>query len=174
MGVGVAELGEQLLARWPDPADPGWAEVAAVAATAYVVIGAPERGTDLGQQALDASPSPLAAVIAQRALFLAGLATVAGEPALHQVEDAIAQARRHNLLPWRIELESFRAITLAGLGHDDALPAARAAHQEAVATGSPILAAWSGLVHGHLLASRDDDAPVRSWRTRWPPRRPIP
>ncbi len=155
----VAELGERLLARWPDPAVPGWSEVAAVAATAHVILGSHRRGVELGRLALTASQSPLEAVMAQEALVLASLATGLGESCVPLVEAAITHAREHDLLPWRIELDSIRAIALADLGRvDEALVAAGVAHEEAATADSPVLAAWCALAHGHLIALRDPAA----------------
>ena len=134
----VAELGERLLARWPDPAAPDLAEVAAVTGIAHVVLGAHGRGAELGQLALDASRSPLTSVMAQEALVVASLATGRAEAALPLVDAAITRAREHDLLPWRIELDSIRAIALAELGQPgDALAAARAAHHEAARASWP-------------------------------------
>jgi hypothetical protein len=63
------------------------------------------------------------------------------------------------MLPWRIELDSLRAIALAAAGRDaEAVAAARVAHADAAVTDGPVLAAWCALVHGHVLALRDPDA----------------
>jgi predicted ATPase len=155
----VAEWGERLLARWPDPAEPGWSEVAAVAATAHVVAGDRVRGPELARLALDAAGSPPAALIARRALLLVSLAGPSDGTAIRLAEDALSHARGQDVRPWRIELDTFRAIALADAGRDaGALTAARDAHAEAAATDGPVLAAWCALVHGHVLALHDADA----------------
>lgn len=152
----VADRGEALLARWTDPAVPGWAEVAALTATAHLVLDGTDRGAELAGRALDTADSVLASVIARRATALAGLTAGTGELGLGLIEDAIAHTDRHELVPWRVELETLRAIALAGLGRDDdALRAARTAHRDAATTDSPTLTAWAGLVHGRLLATGD-------------------
>ena len=75
----VAALGERLLARWPDPAVEDWAEVAAVTATTHLAVGDAARTRELATQALDVARTPLATVIAGRAIMLASL-LAAGDP----------------------------------------------------------------------------------------------
>ncbi|WP_425564167.1 ATP-binding protein, partial [Pseudonocardia zijingensis] len=104
----VAEWGDRLLARWPDPGEPGWAQAAGIAATAHVVAGDRERGLVLARAALDAADGEPPALVAHRALLLASLAEGEGDAALRHADDALAHAR--DLGPWRTELESLRAV----------------------------------------------------------------
>jgi predicted ATPase len=153
----VAEWGERLLARWPDPALPGWSEAAGIAATAHVVAGDRGRGAELARAAVDAADGPSAAFVARRALLLASLADGEGDAAVRRAGDALAHAQ--DLSPWRIELVGLRAIALAVAGRDtDAVAAARAAHADAAEMDGTVLAAWCALVHGHVLALRDPEA----------------
>ncbi|MFC5993555.1 ATP-binding protein [Pseudonocardia hispaniensis] len=162
----VAELGERLLARWPDPHEPGFAEVAAVAATAHVVADNGVRAIELSRQALDAPADPLTSVLAGRARCLAHLVAGDIEPALAVLDETGTRAREQDLRPWRIELESLRALALADPRRPGdrvralamATDIATSAHREAAATDSPELAVWCALVHGQLLALDDPDA----------------
>jgi predicted ATPase len=153
----VADWGERLLGQWKDPVHPGWSECAGIAATAHVVVGERGRGTELARAALDAADGPTAAFVAQRALLLASLADGECDAALSRAGEALSHAPDPG--PWRIELESIRAIALAAAGRDaEAVAAARAAHADASGMDGTVLAAWCALVHGHVLALRDPEA----------------
>ncbi|HVH23219.1 MAG TPA: hypothetical protein VNA11_12250 [Pseudonocardia sp.] len=160
---GVAALGDRLLARWPDPGADGWAETAAVAATAHLAAGDRTRGRHLAESVW-AGPeaNPLATVLAGRALLLAALADGDRARALQLGEQAAALAQTHGLLPWQLEIASFRSIALVEGGTaaeaGEAVAALRSAQADAEAADSPILAAWCGLVHGHVLGAHDPDA----------------
>jgi predicted ATPase len=156
----VAEWGERMLARWPDPALPGWSEVAGVVATAHVVAGDSGRGVELARVAVEAADPPSAAFIARRALLLASLADGQGERALRLADDALAAAAyEQDVRAWCIELASLRAIALMAAGRAaEAVAAARVAHVDAADTDGTVLAAWCALVHGHVLALHDPEA----------------
>ncbi|HLU55109.1 MAG TPA: hypothetical protein VKZ81_06575 [Pseudonocardia sp.] len=153
----VADWGERLLERWPDPGLPGWPEVAGVAATAHVVTGHLDRGARLATAAVEAAGRPADAFVARRALVLASLAGADGAAALQRADEALADGLE-DMPPWRVELESLRAIALAAVGREEeAVAAARAAQADAAAEGG-VLASWCALVHGHVLALRDPEA----------------
>lgn len=152
----VAELGDRMVARWPEAEHPRWPEAAAVAATARLAVGAIDSGETLAEQAREAAVSPLATVLAARALFMAAQARGDVEQALNRVDVAIGAARRGGVPVLETELETHRATQLAALGRvDEALAQAEAASHGALAHDSGVLRAWAGLTLGYLVASRD-------------------
>jgi tetratricopeptide (TPR) repeat protein len=155
----VAELGDRLVTRWPEPGPPSWPEAAATAATADLAVGELDRGEALAERALAAATAPLAAVLARRALFMAARGRGDLPQALGRVEDAIDEARRGGVLVMQTELETHRAAQLVALGRvDEALAQANAACRGALTHDSAVLRAWAALTLGYLVAFHD---PVR-------------
>jgi predicted ATPase len=155
----VAALGEQLLARWPDPHTPAWAEFAAVTAFAQMALRAADRAESLARRVLDASPSPFAAVLAARTLYLHEMLADRPEPARRWAEHGIAVADRGNEPGWACELRTLLAGALAASGQpEDAAAEAARAQDEASQAGSDVLSAWAALAQASLLTLRDPDA----------------
>ncbi|NGO10338.1 hypothetical protein G5C60_22805 [Streptomyces sp. HC44] len=152
----IAELGDLVLDRWPEPRHDTWAEVAAAASVAHVLRGSSERGVALARQAIDGTSSGLAAVNARRALYFHERRAGRYEAALRWIEEAIDIAAAHDMAPWHNELLTFRAIALASLGRvQEAIKQAGAAHRAASGIGSPALEAWAGAIQGSLIALLD-------------------
>jgi predicted ATPase len=154
----LADLGERLLARWPDRGAPEWAEFAAFTALAQMARRETERAATLAGQVLDAAPSPFAAVLALRVLWADDL--LADRPeALRRVDDAIALAERAGERGWVCELRTLRAGALAELDRvAEAADEAHRAQADARELHSPVLMAWATLSRASLLALRDRDA----------------
>jgi predicted ATPase len=154
----LADLGERLLARWPDREAPEWAEFAAFTALALKALRESGRAVALARQVLDAAPNPFAAVLALRVLWADDL--LADRPeALRRVDDAVALAERAGERGWVCELRTLRAGVLAELGRTgEAADEAHRAQADARALGSPVLLAWAELSRASLLALRDRDA----------------
>lgn len=151
----VAEMGEALLARWPDPELPGWADAAAVTAHALVALRRFERCAQRAEQALAAAPSAFAAVLARRTLLVHELTRDHPQQALRWADEAISGDGS----VWHTEVLTLRAVALAAAGQvDEATVQAGAALDEAVALGSQTLQAWATLTHGCLRALQDPAA----------------
>ncbi|MFE9649723.1 ATP-binding protein [Streptomyces sp. NPDC006365] len=152
----IAELGDLVLDRWPEPRHETWAEVAAAASVAHVLRGSGERGVALARQAIDGTSSGLAAVNARRALYFHERRAGRHEVSLRWIDEAIDIAVAHDMTPWHNELLTFRALALASLGRvEEAIDQAGAAHRIASGIGSPALEAWAVAIQGSLIALRD-------------------
>lgn len=155
----VAELGEQLLLRWPDPRTPAWAEFAAVTAFAQMALRRAERAEYLARLVLDAAPSPFAAVIAARTLYLHEMLADRPEQARRWAGRGIAVADRGDEPGWACELRTLRAGALAALDRpDEAAVEADRAQDAAGRLGSDVLSAWATLAQASLLTLRDPGA----------------
>jgi predicted ATPase len=152
----IAELGDLVLNRWPEPRQDAWAEVAAAASLAHILRGSGERGAALARQAVDGASSALAAVNARRALYFHERMVGHDETALRWVDEAIEIAAAQDMKPWHNELLTYRAIALASLGRiQEAIEQVGVAYRAAPAIGSPALEAWAAAVHASLVALRD-------------------
>jgi predicted ATPase len=152
----IAELGDLVLDRWPEPRQEAWAEVAAAASLAHVLRGSGERGAALARQAVDGASSALAAVNARRALYFHERMVGRDDAALRWVDEAIEIAAAHEMTPWHNELLTYRAIALALLGRiQEAIEQVGVAYRAAPSIGSPALEAWAAAVHASLVALRD-------------------
>ncbi|MCO1660876.1 ATP-binding protein [Pseudonocardia humida] len=154
----VIEVGEDLLRRWPDPRSRAWPEFAAVAAFAHMVVRSTDRAAELARRALDADPSPFAAVLALRTLYFHDL--LAGRPAraLRWADQAVARADAGDEPGWASEMRTFRASALAALGRlDEAARQAGDAHTKAVAAGGGFPEALAALACATILTIDDVD-----------------
>jgi hypothetical protein len=155
----VADLADAALARWPDPARPGWAAVAAVGAFAHLALYDHDRAARLAERALGAPRDDFAAVIARRILLVCELTAGRPQQALRWADEAIAEAAVAQQPIMVDEIGPLRAVVLSALGRtDEAIAQARASHDAAVAHGSTTLQSWAALIHGCLLALREPDA----------------
>lgn len=161
----VAELAEQLLERWtPDPGRPsapasGRGDLAAVAAFAHMATRSVPRATSLARSVLEAEPTPFAAVLALRTLYLADLLGGRPREALRWAEQAIAVAVAGGEQGWASEMRTLRAGALVLLGRaDEARRQADEAHDDAAALGSVTLQLWADLARASLLSLDDRQA----------------
>jgi predicted ATPase/DNA-binding SARP family transcriptional activator len=155
----IAELADAALARWPDPARPGWAAVATVGAFAQLALHDLDRATRLAERALAAPRDDFAAVVARRTLLVCELTAGRPQQALRWADEAIAEAAAAQQPIMVDEVGPLRAVVLSALGRtDEAIAQARSSHDAAVAHGSTTLQSWAALIHGCLLALREPDA----------------
>jgi predicted ATPase len=156
---GVLELGEQVLARWDDPAAPLWAEVAATTATAAIVVGSSERGATLADRVRRESRSVFGLALASRAAYLAAAADGRDEEALAALDEGLAAAERADAIPFVRELAILRALAVARV---DGVAAGHRVAQEARTTlqamDGPVLRSFADVVLGALEAVRDPEA----------------
>ncbi|MEM9612439.1 MAG: hypothetical protein AAGA59_05885 [Actinomycetota bacterium] len=118
--LAVARVGDELLARWPEPGPLFWPEIAAIGATAHLGLGAFDRVRTLADAALDASAGPsVASVVALRALSLVAAVEGDFEAAYRQATEGSTLAGDLGLDAFRVELDSHRGGFLSEAGRRD-------------------------------------------------------
>ncbi len=165
----VAVVAEQVLARWPDPSHPGWADAAATAATCRYLLGRPADAIALAEAARPYAdralfaPCTLPRVQAQSSAAMGDV-----EGAVVALDEAVAQARRLGLEALAMEMAVMRAELAAHLDPLDPtatrahhLAAVRAVHDDAERAGAAVNAVWARCVEGSLLLATDVDRAAR-------------
>jgi len=171
----VATLGEEALARWPEPADPGWADAMATVATCRQLLGRPVEAIALAEQALAARPTTgLAACALPRVIgrARASLGDLAGAAeAFAQTE---AAADEVGLQPFAREAVSLQAICLAGLGRRSEAEGLLAAMEaDAGQSGDQMNELWARVASGYLRLPDDAAAAERIFESVLEPARAI-
>lgn len=157
----VAVVAEQVLARWPDPSTPGWADAAATAATCRYLLGQPTEAIALAEAArphLGGSRYASCTLRRVEAQARAALGDVEGAVAV--LDDATAEARRLGVVPLALEVLAMRAELAADLDARSVgggLADVRAAQHDARAGGSDVIAVWARCVEASLLLRVDLD-----------------
>lgn len=153
----IAELCEQVLARWPASTHPHFVDAVATAATARCLVGDPAGATALAEATLPAADAyPTAPVTLRRALAYAARAVDDRARALAWYDEAGRLARDRGLLALALEADVSRAQLLAEQGDvEAALAIATAARAEAGTVGSPINEVWARTVEAHLHLRQD-------------------
>ncbi|MEM7325247.1 MAG: hypothetical protein AAF531_19310 [Actinomycetota bacterium] len=151
----VAQVGDELLQRWPEPGAQWWPEVAAIAATAQLGTGDLDRVDTLVDAVLAAQTEPsVATVVALRAKALALAVGGSFDEGYETATEASRLAGELGLDAFRVELDSHRGgiLTQQGL-RSDAERVLLQALEESRAGGS-ILVELATL---HLLADHHVD-----------------
>ena len=159
----IEALGAEVLDRWPDRANPRWADAAGTVATARSRLGRLDDALLLVDSALpiaddraEFAPVTLRRVRAQ--LLLAG---GDAEAAFEWFSEAASVARGRSLLALANESEVFRAALLAFRGDvHDARELVHAAIADAVAAESDYGAIWARTVAGYVELHIDQQAAV--------------
>ncbi|MPY95140.1 MAG: hypothetical protein GEV08_19420 [Acidimicrobiia bacterium] len=153
----VGALGEQVLARWPEPTVPYWADAAATLATCRYLAGSLDEASALATRALEVGGVSFAApVTLRRALGQARRARGDAAGALALFVEGTEEARAEGLTGMALELDVARATVLADLGQVDvALDLVRSAALEASTGGSDINEVWARTTEGYILLRSD-------------------
>ncbi|TDT18174.1 putative ATPase [Ilumatobacter fluminis] len=140
----VAEVGEQVLERWPDPTTPFWVDAAATVATCYQLLGRLDDAVALATTALEhADGSVFAPVTLRRALAQATRRMGRPEEARRWFAEGASVAAA-NVPGLARVLRVDEAIMLAELGDtDQATRVLDAIADEASRTGATINRAWA-------------------------------
>ena len=171
----IRDLGEAVLACWPDPSEPGWPESASTVATAKLLLGDEPGALRLAEDAISqAGEVGMAPVTARRALALAH--RLGGRDAESRAcfEETVRVARTLGLSAFAIESEVFAA--LLDPDREAGIARCRTALEEARRSQAPLLEAWARIVEGYLLLVSDraharpviEDALERSRRLAYP------
>ncbi|MEZ5294882.1 MAG: hypothetical protein R2697_00990 [Ilumatobacteraceae bacterium] len=140
----VAEVGEHVLERWPDPTTPFWVDAAATVATCYQLLGRLDEAAALATSALEhADGSTFAPVTLRRALAQASRRMGRPEEARRWFAEGASLADE-NVPGLAMVLCVDEAIMLAELGDTD--HAARLLDEiadEASRTGATVNRAWA-------------------------------
>jgi len=171
----VATLGEEALARWPEPADPGWADAMATVATCRQLLGRPVEAITLAEQAQAAGPTTgLAACALPRVIgrARASLGDLAG--AAEAFARTEAAADEVGLQPFAREAVSLQAICLAGLGRrSEAEELLAAMEAEAGRSGDQMNELWARVASGYLRLPEDPADAERTFASVLEPARAI-
>ncbi|HEY8492487.1 MAG TPA: hypothetical protein VIN04_01265, partial [Myxococcota bacterium] len=149
----VAEICERVLARWPEGDEPLRAEALAVAASASLPAGRPERAVELAELALR-TPSQLglAPVIAWRAHGIDARHRGDVEAAAAHFRRGVEAARAAGLAPFARELAVCEALAIGAAGDEEgALAAMEAVLADAAAADDPVGRVWAANGRTHLL-----------------------
>ncbi|HYF46600.1 MAG TPA: AAA family ATPase, partial [Acidimicrobiales bacterium] len=157
----TAQLGEEALARWPEPAGRSWSDGMATLATCRHLLGRPREAMELAEVARRASGSPsrLAACALPRVVgrALASVGDAAG--AVEAFAETEAVAVQVEFLAFAREARTFRAVCLAELGDTDAAVALlREVQTESMQAGDQTNELWARVAEGFLLLRRDPGA----------------
>lgn len=160
--LSVAQFGQRLLARWPDPSHRRWPTVAALTATALATEGDVDGARRLATGALEQASGDFATVMACRVLCMIDNAAGRAAEALEWVERSEHAARQDGgVAPFLCELSAWRAQGQYHLGRrDDALATVSAMRTEALRLDSVSLEMSAELVRGCLLVGFDDASAV--------------
>jgi len=157
----IAELSEEVLQRWPDRSQSGWADAAATAATCRNLMGDIDGAIALAEEALaHVGSSPHAPGSLRRVLAQAHRAAGRYEAARDWFAEGVAVARELDSFGMAMELLVDLGLVQAEIGEIDAGSAAlEDARSEALERGSRINAAWALAGQGALaLRQGHDDA----------------
>ena len=140
----VAEVGERVLERWPDPTAPFWVDAAATVATCYQLLGRLDEAVALATSALEhADGSTFAPVTLRRALAQASRRMGRPEEARRWFAEGASLADE-NVAGLAMVLRVDEAIMLAELGDTDhAARVLDAIADEASRTGATVNRAWA-------------------------------
>ena len=145
----VAAAAGRLFARWPSGDEPFRPEGTAVAATALLVTGEIDAARAMARAAAD-SGSPIAAVIAQRALGIIAANDGDAAAAAACFRAGAAAAAGAGLAAFERELLVFAEATVRDPGEVDAVQARlEQAAARAIDAGDPIGAVWALTVAAH-------------------------
>ncbi|MEQ8436684.1 MAG: tetratricopeptide repeat protein [Ilumatobacter fluminis] len=140
----VAEVGERVLERWPDPTTPFWVDAAATVATCYQLLGRLDEAVSLATTALDhADGSTFAPVTLRRALAQATRRMGRPDEARRWFAEG-ASAAAANVPGLAMVLRVDEAIMIAELGGtDEAAMALDTIASEAASAGATVNRAWA-------------------------------
>ena len=144
----VTTIGTALFARWPETPAPLRAEALAVSATAHVLTFDLDRAEALADAALaDPDGTPIATVLAERALTLAAIGRDDPVAALGHAQRGMSAAASVPLPPFERELQGFEAALVDRRGDPaEASALAAAAIAASRAADDPLTEIWGRLV----------------------------
>ena len=155
----VAQLGDELLDRWPTAGAVFWPEMVAIAATAQLGLGDLERARSLANETIDTDGrTPVAGVVADRVLALVAAVEGDFEMACEHAARGSALAGSAGLDAFRVELDSHRGGFLTQLGDRSQAEAVLHHALEESATAGSLLVELATL---QLLAEHHLDDPAR-------------
>ncbi|HET6966740.1 MAG TPA: hypothetical protein VFI44_00610, partial [Ornithinibacter sp.] len=158
----VRAIGSSLFARWPATPAPLRAEALAVSATAHVLGYDLEATRSLAEAALaDPDGTPIATVLAERALTLAAIGRDDAAAALEHAQRGRAAAAAVPMPPFERELRGFEAALLDRDGDSvAAIELADAAISDSRAADDPLTEIWARLVAVtiHIREGRVEEA----------------
>jgi len=154
----AALLGEEVLARWPEPSGPAWSDGMATVATCRHLLGRPEEAVALAELALRTTGprTPLAACALPRVLGRArsSLGDPAGATAAFAETAAVAE--EVGFPPFAREARTFQAIALAEQGDTGQASAMlQEVQAESAAAGDQTNELWARIAEGSLLLRTD-------------------
>ncbi len=149
----VGALGEAVLARWPDPRTPLWADAAATVATCRYLSGAPTDALMLAERALPFTGDSLLADVSLRQVMGEARRALGDTVTSAELfEQGAKEARARSADAMALELDVARAIVLADVGAtDEALNLLREAHREAIERRSQINEVWARAIEGYVM-----------------------
>jgi predicted ATPase len=152
----VAAAGEQVLARWPEPAGADWAEAMATLVTCRHLLGRAKAAVDLADHTRRAGPvTGLAACTLPRALARARTSLGDLDGAEAAFAEAVVEARAHGLAPLARESATFHAVVIAAQDLDGALAELDEIDAEATAESDELNRRWVRIARGNLLLATD-------------------
>lgn len=153
----IGGIGERVIARWDDPATPGWADAAATVATCRNLLGDPDGAIALATATLPhADPSPFAPATLRRVLAQTNRALRRLEEARDWFDDGATTAAERGAHGFAMELAVDHALLVAELGDvDRALALVGDVVTEADERGARINHAWALAGRGAIVARRD-------------------
>ncbi len=156
----VGRLGEAVLARWPQPDEPLWADAAATVATCRYLVGDVDRAVDLATATLEhVGNSPFAPITLRRVLAQSARSLGRTDVAADMFAEAADLAARADLHGLAMEMRAGHAVLLAELGDvDRALALLDSVHDEADERGAPVNRVWAAACRGVALLRRDAEA----------------
>jgi predicted ATPase len=159
----VALLGEDVLARWPEPCHALWADAAATVATCRYLTGRRREAIELAERALASADGSVTAPITLRRVLGQARRSLGESEAPAQLFAAAAElGRAGGATALAMEMDVAHALVLADTGRvDKALGIVRAVQAEAVVAGADVNEVWSRVAEGSILLRVDPEAALR-------------